>query len=46
VALRALLDDSSYRARLAAAGRERAVEEFDQGKLALRLSEALAAHGG
>jgi phosphatidylinositol alpha-1,6-mannosyltransferase len=46
VALRALLDDPSYRARLAVAGRERAVDEFDQGKLALRLSEALAKHGG
>jgi phosphatidylinositol alpha-1,6-mannosyltransferase len=46
VAIRALLDDPSYRARLAAAGRERAVDEFDQSKLALRLSEALAKHGG
>jgi phosphatidyl-myo-inositol dimannoside synthase len=46
VALRALLDDSSYRARLAAAARTRAVDEFDQDKLALRLGEALAMHGG
>jgi len=46
VALRALLDDSSYRARLTTAARTRAVDEFDQGKLALRLSEALAIHGG
>lgn len=46
VALRALLDDPSYRARLATAGRKRAVDEFDQDRLALRLAAALAAHGG
>jgi phosphatidylinositol alpha-1,6-mannosyltransferase len=46
VALRALLDDPPYRARLATAGRGRAVDEFDQARLALRLGEALAAHGG
>jgi len=46
VALRALLDDSSYRARLAEAARTRAVDEFDQDNLALRLGEALAMHGG
>jgi phosphatidyl-myo-inositol dimannoside synthase len=46
VALRALLDDSSYRARLAAAARLRAVDEFDQDNLARRLGEALAMYGG
>jgi phosphatidylinositol alpha-1,6-mannosyltransferase len=46
VALRALLDDPSLRARLGTAARRRAVDEFDQDKLALRLGEALAMHGG
>jgi phosphatidyl-myo-inositol dimannoside synthase len=46
VALQALLEDSSFRARLATAARSRAVDEFDQDKLAHRLDEALAMHGG
>jgi phosphatidylinositol alpha-1,6-mannosyltransferase len=46
VALRALLDDPAYRSRLATTARARALAEFDQHKLALRLGEALAVHGG
>jgi phosphatidylinositol alpha-1,6-mannosyltransferase len=45
-ALAALLDDESLRARLGQAARHRATEEFDQGKLAARLFDALASHGG
>jgi phosphatidylinositol alpha-1,6-mannosyltransferase len=46
IALAALLDDEPYRRRLGDAGRARAVDEFDQDKLASRLFEALALHGG
>jgi len=45
-ALARLLDDSGLRERLAAEARRRVVEEFDYGRLARRLQEALASAGG
>ena len=45
-ALRRLLGDEALRARLGAAGRDRAVASFDPDLLARRLREALVAAGG
>jgi phosphatidylinositol alpha-1,6-mannosyltransferase len=46
VALRRLLDDDALRARMGAASRRRAVDEFSYDGLAARLRAALAAVGG